>query len=87
MILPSYDFRILGLDDSKNNPQSSNNGKQEEPPPEDEEDLVVDHVEGEDADGVDVLRFARRPPLPVVAGRCKRTLRASSGEGRISSAI
>ena len=63
---------LQSLDDPVDDPESPDNGEEEEPPPEDEEHLVVDHVEGENADGVDVLLLAPSAPPPVVAAGCEK---------------
>ena len=62
---------LQSLDDPVDNPESPDNGQEEEPPPEDEEHLVVDHVGGENTDGVDVLLLAPTAPPPVVTAGCK----------------
>ena len=70
-VRPSLSTILQSLDDPVDDPESPDNGQEEEPPPEDEEHLVVDHVEGEDTDGVDVLLLSPRAPPPVVTTGCK----------------
>ena len=51
-VRPLLSTILQSLDDPVDDPKSPDNGQEKEPPPEDEENLVVDHVEGEDTDGV-----------------------------------
>ena len=59
----------LDLKNSVDESKSSNDGEKEKPPPEDQEDLVVDHIETQNTDGVNVLLTSSRAPSPVVT-RC-----------------
>ncbi len=43
------------LDDPEEEARAADEEEEEEPPPDDQEHLVVDDVQGEDADGVDGL--------------------------------
>jgi len=63
------------LEDPVYEPEECNVGDESKPPPDHQEHLVVYHVEGEDADGVDGLLLA--PPTPTSStytklflGRC-----------------
>ena len=66
----------VDLDYSEEDPADSHEDEYEKPPPENKEHFVVDDVEREDAEGVDVGLFARRPEPVVGAGRDPRECRA-----------
>ena len=61
--------RELDLQNSVDKSKRPNEGEKEEPPPEYEEDLIIDHVETQNTDGVNVLLTTSRSPSPVVT-RC-----------------
>ena len=51
---PVSEFGRVDLDNPEDDSGHADEDETEEPPPEDQEHLVVDDVQGEDAEGVDV---------------------------------